>query len=200
MALRRALELKRPVLYLVAVEPGLYEPIIPCYVVGDDASQLAFYLMADGRRDVTAIVEDPLQSPSKAYTTRIVNIYVTRSASGISYSQPTGVSVRFAGFATSHSSMPPTFCRIEMEACNPEIPNGLALCRIHHGSYDFGILGVDADYRVHIRQDVLEEHDGPMLQHGLQELHGNVIQVPRRPEHLPNREYLAERFSRFQAA
>ncbi len=63
-----------------------------------------------------------------------------------------------------------------------------------------GILGVDPDYRVHLRADVLEEHDGPMLRHGLQELHGGWIQTPRRAEHLPNRGYLAERFERFRAA
>ncbi|MGH7627862.1 MAG: HNH endonuclease, partial [Gemmatimonadales bacterium] len=36
----------------------------------------------------------------------------------------------------------------------PEVPNGLALCRIHHGAYDVHILGVDPDYRVHVRTDV----------------------------------------------
>ncbi|MBA3260853.1 MAG: HNH endonuclease [Gemmatimonadales bacterium] len=86
------------------------------------------------------------------------------------------------------------------ERGNPEIPNGMALCRIHHGAYDVGILGVDPDYKVHLRADVLEEHDGPMLRHGLQELHGVGIQTPRRAEHLPNRGYLAERFKQFLAA
>jgi hypothetical protein len=27
-------------------------------------------------------------------------------------------------------------------------------------------------YRVHVRWDVLDEHDGPMLRHGLQEMEG----------------------------
>lgn len=78
--------------------------------------------------------------------------------------------------------------------------SGFCVCRIHHGAYDFGMLGVDSAYRIHLRQDVLEEHDGPMLLHGLQGLHGGVIQTPRKEEHLPNREYLAERFARFLAA
>jgi putative restriction endonuclease len=86
------------------------------------------------------------------------------------------------------------------ERGKPEIPNGLALCRIHHGAYDVGILGVDPDYEIHVRVDVLDEHDGPMLRHGLQELHGGRIQTPRRTEHLPNRAYLEERFARFEAA
>jgi len=51
----------------------------------------------------------------------------------------------------------------------PEVPNGLALYKIHHSAYDVNILGVSPDYRVHIRADVLREHDGPMLRWGLQE-------------------------------
>jgi putative restriction endonuclease len=82
----------------------------------------------------------------------------------------------------------------------PEIPNGLSLCKIHHCAYDVGILGIDPDYRVHLRSDVLEEHDGPMLRHGLQEMHGTTLHVPRRNENKPNREYLAERFERFRVA
>jgi hypothetical protein len=49
----------------------------------------------------------------------------------------------------------------------PEVPNGLALCKIHHSAYDVNILGVSPEYRVHIRSDVLREHDGPMLKWGL---------------------------------
>jgi putative restriction endonuclease len=82
----------------------------------------------------------------------------------------------------------------------PEVPNGLALCRIHHGAYDVGILGVAPDYRIHVRQDVLDEHDGPMLRHGLQELEGAGIVVPQSPALRPKPEYLAERFEAFRAA
>jgi putative restriction endonuclease len=86
------------------------------------------------------------------------------------------------------------------ERGRPEVPNGLALCGVHHRAYDTDILGVDPSYRVHIRADVLEEKDGPMLLHGLQELHGSVIILPRVPAQYPNRDYLAERFEHFQAA
>jgi hypothetical protein len=54
-----------------------------------------------------------------------------------------------------------------------------ALCRIHHAAFDANILGVEADKRVHIRDDVLAEHDGPMLKHGLQEMDGRLLVVPR---------------------
>ncbi len=53
---------------------------------------------------------------------------------------------------------------------SPIVSHGLSLCEIHHAVFDQNILGVDPDCVVHIRKDILEEKDGPMLKHGLQEL------------------------------
>jgi len=200
VALRRAMEPGRPLVYFVAVEPGRYEPILPCYVVADSPAQLAFYLMADARRDIIS-GEDPLSNlPLKAYATRTVKQrlhqerfrYLVLTAYR---RQCTMCLLRHASLLDAAHILPDRDVR-----GNPEIPNGLSLCKIHHGAYDVGILGVDPDYQIHLRRDVLEEHDGPMLKHGFQEIHGRLIQLPRRPEHLPRREYLAERFARFRAA
>jgi len=80
------------------------------------------------------------------------------------------------------------------------VPNGLCLCKIHHAAYDANIIGVDPDYLIHVRADVLKEHDGPMLLHGLQEMDGSEIRVPRVSALRPRGEYLEERFERFRAA
>ena len=96
--------------------------------------------------------------------------------------------------------MPRTFSDDRRERGLPEVPNGLALYKIHHSAYDVNILGVSPDYRVHIRSDVLREHDGPMLKWGLQEMDKAGLWLPDRKEQLPNREFLAERFDRFRAA
>lgn len=81
-----------------------------------------------------------------------------------------------------------------------EVRNGLSMCKIHHAAYDANILGVNPDYRVEVRADVLEEVDGPMLRHGLQELHGERLVLPRRQVHHPDREALARRYERFLKA
>jgi putative restriction endonuclease len=73
------------------------------------------------------------------------------------------------------------------ERGRPEIPNGLALRKIHHGAFDAALLGVAPDYRIRVRADVLAEIDGPM-------------DVPRAERLRPNRDYLAERFEKFRAA
>ena len=82
----------------------------------------------------------------------------------------------------------------------PIVTNGIGLCKIHHSAYDAKIIGIDPDARVHVRDDILNEIDGPMLKHGLQEVAGYQLVLPRNVDLRPNRDFLAERFERFQAA
>jgi putative restriction endonuclease len=39
----------------------------------------------------------------------------------------------------------------------PIIPNGLAMCSLHHTAYDTNVIGISPDYVVHVRRDVLRE-------------------------------------------
>ena len=48
------------------------------------------------------------------------------------------------------------------------VSNGMSLCRLHHAAFDRLVLGVHPDYVIHVRRDILEEVDSPMLRHGLQ--------------------------------
>jgi len=77
------------------------------------------------------------------------------------------------------------------------VPNGLSMCKIHRAAFDANILGVRPDLVLEIREDILDEVDGPMLRHGLQEMHGEKLLVPRRPELQPNPDYLGSRYSAF---
>ena len=81
----------------------------------------------------------------------------------------------------------------------PRISNGLSLCKLHHAAFDQYFLTVDPDYRVRVRQDLLEEEDGPMLRHGLQELQGASMHLPYRAAFRPDREALARRLELFTA-
>ena len=82
----------------------------------------------------------------------------------------------------------------------PTVPNGLALCKLHHAAFDRHILGVRPDLVIQIRRDILEEVDGPMLLHGLQQMHGSRLHVPRPEELRPRREFLEERYELFRKA
>jgi putative restriction endonuclease len=53
---------------------------------------------------------------------------------------------------------------------------------------------------VEIRPDILEEVDGPMLRHGLQEVAGSLLRVPVVERHRPAKELLEIRYELFRKA
>ena len=80
----------------------------------------------------------------------------------------------------------------------PMVPNGMALCSIHHRAYDENIVGVTPDYTVEVNTDILALKNGPMLLHGLQEMHGRSLSVPQEQTAQPNRDYLDSRYQAFR--
>ena len=87
----------------------------------------------------------------------------------------------------------------DSEGGKPIVPNGLALCKIHHAAFDQNIIGITPDYNVKIRADILREIDGPMLKHGLQGFHDQKIYFPR-GNNSPNRDFLSIRYEKFRKA
>ena len=80
------------------------------------------------------------------------------------------------------------------------VPNGLAMCKLHHAAFDTNILGIRPDLIIEVSGEVLLERDGPMLRHGLQEVNGTSSTVPRRDEWRPGAENLEERYEEFRKA
>jgi putative restriction endonuclease len=201
-AARLAGELGRPLIYIVGIDKGLYQALFPVYVTADSRQDLAFRLEVDA--DVTII--DPThadvnqRAPAREYATRAVKVRLHQR--------------RFRQLVVRAYAQRCAICRLRheplLDAAHiledrherglPEIPNGLALCKIHHAAYDEDILGVDPDYRVHVSEPVLHEKDGPMLTWGLQKMDKVELWLPRNEGQRPNREFLAERFERFRAA
>lgn len=199
-ALRRALEMRLPLIYLIAVDPGVYDAVLPTYVVDDKPDRTEVVLVADQPSSGLIFVDSPIAAVGRAYATRAVMQRLHQQ--------------HFRRIVLEAYRDRCTVCRLGylelLDAAHiledrhpkgePVVSNGLGMCKIHHSAFDAGILGIDPDARVHIRADVLEEKDGPMLKHGLQELNGVKIVVPSRRALRPNPDFLAERFDKFRAA
>ena len=80
------------------------------------------------------------------------------------------------------------------------VPNGLALCKIHHAAFDGNVVGIRPDLVVQVNDDVLAEIDGPMLRYGLQGMHDAKLIVPRSASDRPDRNLLEERYEEFRQA
>lgn len=83
----------------------------------------------------------------------------------------------------------------------PVVTNGIALCKIHHAAFDAHLLSIEPQrLQVHVAPRLLAEQDGPMLRHGLQQLHGAAVRLPSARAHHPDIERLARHWNVFEAA
>jgi putative restriction endonuclease len=200
VALRRAMERQLPLIYFVAVDPGVYDVIAPVYVIGDNPGALDFELVADQAASPDFQGDPVMTALRREYATRAVlhrlhQQQFRRMVLRAYHEQCCICRLRHLELLDAAHILADRHPRGE-----PVVTNGLGLCKIHHSAYDANIIGIDPDARVHVREDILREKDGPMLKHGLQEVAGSRLVLPRKPDLRPNREFLAERYDRFRAA
>jgi putative restriction endonuclease len=200
VALRRAFERQAPLIWFVGIAPGLYDPIYPVWIVGDDPKRLEFTLALDaGQRLVPP--GEPMDADTRDYVTRLtkqrLHQRVFRHQVLVAYDN------RCTVCNLGHADLLDAAHIIAdgLPHGQPVTPNGLAMCKIHHAAFDSRILGVRPDLTLHIRQDILAEVDGPMLRHGLQEMHDKrLMKVPSSRTSRPDPERLEERYAAFLAA
>lgn len=192
--LRRAAELGLPLLLLRGIAPGVFVPVFPVFIVADNPSERYVEIAVD--ESLRYLAGAPPTQDSRAYAERLTKLRLH---------QPVFRARVLAAYERTCA-----ICRLkhvdlldaahilsDTEGGQPVVPNGLTLCKIHHAAYDRQILGVRPDYVVEVREDVLAEVDGPMLKHGLQEVHGWRLQLPKRVADLPDQKLLAARHAAF---
>ncbi|HTQ18785.1 HNH endonuclease [Mycobacterium sp.] len=197
--MRRAFELGLPIILLRTIRPGIFVPIFPVYVVADDADSRRFILALD---ESLRFVSNPLQlkPAEREYAERIVKQRLHqpefRGRVLLAYqTQCTVCSLRHGKLLDAAHIIGDT-----KQHGLPIVENGLSLCKIHHAAFDANLLGISPDYVVHINRALMEEIDGPMLRHGLQEMDGQLLTLPARASDRPGADRLAERFDEFRAA
>lgn len=204
--LRKAIFESKPLVYLFGLIPGRYLVVWPVFIVGDEPEALTFTVAADydyygdpaqsAMRSSAAAVEEDA-APRRRYITSVVRTRLHqrgfRERVLKAYRRQCALCrLRHAELLDAAHIIPD-----REERGIPEVRNGISMCKLHHAAYDRFVLGVTPDYEVRIRDDVLDEIDGPMLQHGLKEMHGRRLIVPRSEPSRPDRDLLAERFEQF---
>ncbi|MBZ5589709.1 MAG: HNH endonuclease [Acidobacteriia bacterium] len=212
VGLREAMRLGVPLIYFNGFVPGRCIAAWPVYIVGDDRGALAFSVqvdarpdlsrrlrVADGRRGVDELpADDPGTNARRAYITATVRVRLHQQAFHERVMR-----------AYQHQC---ALCRLRHEELldaahiipdgepdsEPIVPNGLALCKLHHAAFDQYFFGIRPDLTVEVSGAILREEDGPMLRHGLQGIHGQLIHRPSRPSDRPAPWFLERRYDRFR--
>jgi len=198
--LRRAMAQRTPLVYFHGIAPGRYLAAWPVYVVADDPGGLTFTVAIDDLAYSGTEAADEIAEPRRQYITttfrRRLHQQAFRERVLKAYrSQCALCRLRHVELLDAAHIVPDA-----EPSGEPVVRNGLALCKLHHAAFDKLFIAVRPDYIVEVRQDVMEESDGPMLLHGLQGLNHQRILLPRDPVKRPDQERLAWRYERFRAA
>ena len=194
-----------PLIYFFGIVPGKYFATWPVYIIGDDPQALTFKVAVDEKMfrpllpSNGVVKENNDDSDAKR---RYLTIQTRQRLHQQQYRE------RVLQAYREQCAM----CRLRhpelLEATHiipdsepdgdPILPNGIALCNLHHAAFDRFVLGIRPDCTVEIRRDILDEEDGPMLQHGLKELHNRKIILPIASGQQPDPRRLEIRYSKFK--
>jgi putative restriction endonuclease len=202
VGLRLALERRAPLVYLFGIIEGQYLPVWPVYIVGDRPDELCFKVAVDDRQlgiaeaSTTPTAADARRNYVTRLTVQRLHQASFRQRVLHAYQDQCAICrLRRTELLEAAHILPDTDPRGE-----PTVPNGLALCTLHHAAFDRQIVGVRPDLKIEVRRDILEETDGPMLRHGLQEIDGWKLWVPRSEALRPKQEFLEARYELFKKA
>jgi len=203
IGLRKAMEQSRPLVYFYWLVPGQYLAIWPVYIVGDNPSARTFQVLAGemsrGILEPMQILHDAPEDARRQYITAQIRVrlhqqYFRERVLKAYRSQCALCRLRHRELLDAAHILPDL-----LPESHPVVQNGLALCKLHHAAFDSFMLTVTPDYVIQIREDILEEEDGPVLQHALKGLNQSRILLPHNPADWPSREALDWRYSKFQS-
>jgi len=196
--LRRAMETHTPLVYFKAIRVGTYVAYYPAYVVGADDTlrkfsvaldeSLRFFsdpaeMTYDQRRYAERTIKQRLHQP--VFRARVMRAYASTCAVCLLKHADLLDAAHILGDAE--------------EGGFATVSNGMALCKLHHAAYDRNLMGITPDFEVRVDAELLDEVDGPMLRHGLQDMHGRRLQLPKNAKDFPSADALAIRFAQFAA-
>lgn len=200
-ALRIAMERQVPLAYFVGVAKSVYQAHFPVFIVGERPSEQAFLVAIDeAQRLIDPDLIETLTPDRRSYLERLVRSRLHQPVFRARVLQ--AYETRCAMCQLRHADLLDAahIIRDVDEGGLPVVPNGLSLCKIHHAAYDRNIMGVRPDLVIEVRRDILDEVDGPMLRHGIQEMAGRQLIVPRQRAAQPSQPNLERRYEEFRAA
>lgn len=202
-ALRNAHLEGKPLAWFVGIAPARFVPVYPVWLVGEEPSEHRFVLAFDDltrdefqlellehpvdlaarRAYALATVQRRLHQP--VFRRRVLTAY--RSACAL-------CNLRHENLLDA------AHIKEDSDGGEPVVPNGVAMCAIHHRAFDGNVIGIRPDCVIEVRTDVMEEQDGPTLRFALQGVNGVKLRRPTRKAAWPDVLLLEERYEGFRTA
>ncbi|MCC7082679.1 MAG: HNH endonuclease [Burkholderiales bacterium] len=194
--LREAMDKRIAIIYFLGISPGMYQAMIPSFVVGWEPrvlkARVAFNL--EGVTDLIA----PQTVTERRYALRQVRQRLHQA------SFREAVITAYRGRCALSGLREP----ILLDAAHimedkheklgqPIVQNGIPLAKTHHAAFDAHLIGIDPYFKIHVAKRILDQRDGPTLE-AIKRLHLQGINLPARNRDRPDRDRLAVRFDQFR--
>lgn len=200
--LRFAMLNNLPLVYFHGIVPSMYMSLWPVYIVGDSPEELTFTVAVDDAvssrksEDLDNYVDEQVHLRRRYVTTQArhrLHQRVFRERVLEAYKNQCALCrLRHAELLDAAHIIPDAD-----ELGEPEVPNGISLCRLHHAAFDRFFLAIRPDFIIEVRSDILQEEDGPTLRHAIQGIHGQSMLLPARKSLHPAAAHLEQRYARF---
>ena len=193
-ALRLAMERGAPLIYFAGVEPAVYEPVFPVWVVEIVGSEARLGTADRFMPDAPVLVE---QARERSYS---YGVRKTRDHQGW-FSARTKSAY---AYRCAFSGLPVRELLVgahivpDAEGGPASIRNGICMSTLHHEAFDSHLIGIDPDFRIHIAPRLTDRQDGDLLT-SLKNLENADLGLPSRRQDWPDPAHLEHRFARFRA-
>lgn len=199
--LKEAMEAQVPVIYFLGIAPGRYTAIYPTFVVDWSASKLAAKIGFGAPLISTAGAPAIPSEPERRYSLRLVRQRLHQATFREAVLAAYGGRCAISRLPEQRLLDAAHIIADGDELLGqPLVANGLPLSKVHHAAFDANLIGIDADYQIHISDELFAMNDGPMLEQGIKAMRGKTLLMPARQLDRPDRDRLAARFELYRAA
>lgn len=204
----QAKELRQPFIYFFGIAPKYYTALWPCYV-GEIHEQTKdsycdVYVGMQGTERLLPPLEQGQyvipNSFERRYAVRESKVRLHQSSFRRAVLTAYNNKCAMTGLPTPQLLDAAHIIPDSEDHGEASVRNGIALSKLHHSAFDKNLIGIDADFRIHVSDRIMVSKDGPLLEQGIKGLQGKIIQLPQTEGMQPNQEFLASRFEAFKQA
>ena len=212
VCLWQAYENKQPFIYFHAIAPAVYKALWPCFIdeiYPDQGFARVLVGIAKPIFDTSKLASNRTDTNSFEFSVpdEIESRYLVRNSK---------VRMHQASFRKAVLDVYRNKCAITgmaekrlIEAAHiiPDgligthqvVNNGIALSNLHHRAYDRKLIGIDANYKIHVSEALDEFGDNDFVKKAFHRYDQKTLILPKSDQCKPNKEYLSQVFEDFKS-
>ena len=188
-----------PLIYFIGVAPAVYRPIFPVWIA-DFRLEAGHALVATedfslGESEPATVARREIKASYSLTTTYRRNHqawFSTLTKAAYQWQ------CAFSGLPVRELLVGAHIVR-DADGGPPSVRNGICMSALHHVAFDSHLIGVDADFGVHVSSHLRDKQDSELLAE-LKALDGARLRLPADRNDWPRRDFLERRFARFREA